>query len=463
MQPTVHHQKKSHPSIDTDNFVSCRQSHRLLRESSSLTPPHRALTVVVFPISTQRSANSQRQPQRLSLRTTMPNFHPPQPLSYQPASVHNSNLDAYILSGLFFYSAAFALVHRYLYIFSFLSFSVLLLNGAYLNTPRHLPSLLLSLFPALLPFYRLYAVQAFRITINWLPKAPLFILELVLGVVIVGNLIRHAIYIPFFKSPEENRRYVAPISPQDVVPTQEVRQEWQEAARTLEVQQADDAAGTCGTSTGAQKESEGPEQTPGGDSEFPVDQDSSTKTEAEAPNSTSVEQAQAAAQTVLQAKPPSSKPKPKPRRRIRLTKSQIVAAQIMRQRDAEAAARRDKEQRERNARRLQEEQARTEREARRAERERLQEAVREAAKGVADAKEALKTKSLDADKAREGRRRAADQLNLAPGEENEKVLDEACRESARVEMEEQRALDDVNAAQARLIDLRGQLNVHHMV
>lgn len=391
----------------------------------------------------------------------MPNFHPPQPPSNQPSSVQNSNLDAYILSGLFFYSAAFALVHRYLYIFSFLSFTVLLLNGAYLNTPRHLPSLLLSLFPVLLPFYRLHAAKAIHITINWLPKAPLFIIELVLGIVIVGNLIRYAIYKPFFKSPEENRRYVAPISPQDAVPTQEVRQEWQEAARTLQVQQADDAAGACGTSTGAQKEGEGPEQTPGGDSEFPVDQDSSTKTKAEAPNRTSVEQAQAAAQTVLQAKTPS--PKPKPRRRIRLTKSQILAARIMRERDAEAAARRDREQRERNTRRLREEQARTEREARHAERKRLQEAVREATKGVADAKDALKAKSLDADKAREERRRAADQLNLAPGEENEKVLDEACRESARVEMEEQRALDDVNAAQARLIDLRGQLNVHHMV
>ena len=141
----------------------------------------------------------------------------------------------------------------------------------------------------------------------------------------------------------------------------------------------------------------------------------------------------------------------------------------MRQRDAEAASRHDREQRERSALWLREEQAWTEREARRAERQRLQEALRKATKGVSDAKEGLKAKRWDADKGREGRRRVADQLNyvlgkesenealkakslktdkvreerkraadrinLAHGEENENVPDEACGESVRVEME----------------------------
>lgn len=252
-----------------------------------------------------------------------------------------------------------------------------------------------------------------------------------------------------------------PIAAQSVEPTEEIRQEWQEAARSFaDNQQIDDAPNSCGTSSNVQDTP--PSSTPDDSPMQPSTSDEISPAEGsrDVPVTATVEHVEQAAKTVLQ--PSSRSPKRKPRRPRALTKSQIVAAQIMRQRDKDAAAQREKEQHERNEVRMAEQQARMERQARQRERERLQEAVREAMRGVAHAKEELKKKTIEADQARKERRRAADQLKIVPGEENEKVLDDACKDSAKVEMEEQRALDDVNAAQARLIDLRGQLNAFQM-
>lgn len=105
--------------------------------------------------------NSYPQPQHTSFYTTIPNLHPSQPPSYQPSSGHSTNHDACILPWLFFYSAAFVLVHCYLYIFSFLLFIVLLLSSAYLKTPRHILFHFLSVFSAPLPFHRVASEAVF--------------------------------------------------------------------------------------------------------------------------------------------------------------------------------------------------------------------------------------------------------------------------------------------------------------
>lgn len=154
----------------------------------------------------------------------------------------------------------------------------------------------------------------------------------------------------------------------------------------------------------------------------------------------------------------SEQPAQPRRRKKKTTQSQLVAARIMAERAAEDEARRAVAERAQEAARLASESAKEARMARERERERIQQNVREAAKGVVDAKEILKRKSLEADRARQERRRAADQLKVSKGDENENALDYACKEAAKVEMEEQKALDDVNAAQARLTDLRDQLN-----
>lgn len=102
--------------------------------------------------------------------------------------------------------------------------------------------------------------------------------------------------------------------------------------------------------------------------------------------------------------------------------------------------------------------AKAERLERERQRRELQEQVREGARGVGSAKEALAKAMVDANNGRMRRRRAADQVELVKSEENERLLDEACKESARLEMAEQMALNEVNAAQARWIDLKARLH-----
>lgn len=177
-----------------------------------------------------------------------------------------------------------------------------------------------------------------------------------------------------------------------------------------------------------------------------------------APSASSVDAATMRAAASRAAVSAAEQPAPLHRRRKKSTQSQLVAARILAERAAEDAARLAAAERAQEAAQLASESAKEARLAKEKERESIQQSVREAANGVVDAKEMLKRKSLEADRARLVRRRAADQLKVSKGDRDESFLDEACKEAARIEREEQRALDEVNAAQARLTDLRDQLN-----
>lgn len=102
--------------------------------------------------------------------------------------------------------------------------------------------------------------------------------------------------------------------------------------------------------------------------------------------------------------------------------------------------------------------AREARDARDAERHRLQDIVRDASESVQKVKKTLSEAAVNADLARVARRRAADQHSLSASGESEKDLDAACDRASRLEALETAALGDVNSAQARLTDVRDQLN-----
>lgn len=380
-------------------------------------------------------------------------FDPPPPLL-------RADLDACILSSVLFYSAINSIHPFNLYLLSSLSAIVLLLNSLYLHTPFHLPSLTLALISAFLPFYHSHADAFLTQVVRALPDAPILIVEAALGAALIGNFVRLAIFRPLANARKE-RRHTGPIPAQHAVPSELVRQEWRDAATAQAAEEAHRNESACGTAPDLGQPSSSAEGSSQAAAVSVADarQAAQVALEHSAPSSVTADATREASSEAKQAASSRAAAKPSaPRRRKRLTQSQILAAKIMRQRDSEAAARRAKLERTQEAARLAAESAKAAKEQRQRERERLQENVRGAAKGVTEAKETLKQKSLEADRARQERRRAADQLKLSPGEENEKALDGSCKEAARMEMEEQRALDDVNAAQARLIDLRDQLN-----
>lgn len=101
---------------------------------------------------------------------------------------------------------------------------------------------------------------------------------------------------------------------------------------------------------------------------------------------------------------------------------------------------------------------RAEREEREKRRKQLVDAVRAAGQAVADAKQKLAEAVVEADRAREARRRAGDQARLSGSVRDEEALDAAIQLARQLEGVERGRLEDVNVAQGRLEEIRETLS-----
>jgi len=136
----------------------------------------------------------------------------------------------------------------------------------------------------------------------------------------------------------------------------------------------------------------------------------------------------------------------------------LLATKIWKQKQEDERVRRELNERRQAELQMQAEAKLAEKRQKKAQKTLLQDQVRDAAQAVIDAEADLSKATLIADKARETRRRAGDQNVLSPTPEDERLLDEACKDAAQKEQIEQSALNNVNAAHARLMDLRDRLN-----
>jgi hypothetical protein len=155
----------------------------------------------------------------------------------------------------------------------------------------------------------------------------------------------------------------------------------------------------------------------------------------------------------------SPKSKPAARRPRKITDSQKVAAALYEQsqeedrRAAAAAAAREQETAAEIAAR------RTKRDAALSQRQQLQDAVQEAAKSLAFSRRNLVAAVDDARRKGEARARAGSQARTSPGDAAAQAELHRCFEEASVaEHRQQAVLDDVNAASARLADLRDEVS-----
>lgn len=402
--------------------------------------------------------------------------------------------DAYILTAVLAYSAAYTTYFSVCLTFSVLGAVVLLINSHYLHAPIHIPSTLLAFVVLFLPLYNARAILMFNSLATTIAQTPYFIVELVLFFLLFGWFFHLAIFRPLANA-RNSRRAVTPILLQPVQPTTRVLQPTTELEKSEQPGQSEQSvqaeqSGQIGQAERAKLteqvgQAELTEQ-PGRLEGQPTASTEPQAAQAAAveeplPRSLTAAQARATAMATLQPRASASataahmalQPTPAARqaetrmgnagggsrRRRAPTQSQLLAVKIMAQKEEEE--RRRREAVEKKQRELQErsEALRMEREEREVRRSELQGGVREAARGVREAKERLAAATARADEGRMGRRRAADQLALAESEENERVLDEACKEAARLETAEQAALNEVNAAQARLVESQDRLNL----
>eukprot|EP00177_Eucheuma_denticulatum_P001351 GFKZ01002451.1.p1 GENE.GFKZ01002451.1~~GFKZ01002451.1.p1 ORF type:complete len:379 (+),score=54.95 GFKZ01002451.1:127-1263(+) len=364
--------------------------------------------------------------------------------------------DAYVLASVLSYSAAKATYFYSSFILAALASSVLLINSHYLSAPSHPPSTVLAILSLAIPLRNNHASGAFNSVIRSLQRTPEFALEALVGFLLLGWAVQLAILQPLARA-RESRRSVQPIRLPSAEQAHSASLSPEPNSHSSTVSARNPPQSPLTRNGSHPDRSQAPPPAPSADRD-PSTAGVASQAVAIAAASPATLQPTTSGSTAYQNAASSSDRTANLRRRRPPTKSQLLAVRIMEEREAQerrremAAAARQAEMKARS------EAAKAQRLERERRRKELQEQVKEGAKGVGSAKEALVKAMAEANDGRMKRRRAADQLALQRSEDNERLLDEACKESARLEMAEQMALNEVNAAQARWTDLQARLN-----
>lgn len=369
--------------------------------------------------------------------------------------------DAGVLAGVFLWSAVHCQELWTRVLFSCAAAAVLLINGLFLH-PVHAPSVLVAAAALVLPAVPPETMyREFRRAVLLLVLSPFLVLEALVGLVLVWMLVRYAVVRPILQA-RRRRRDVVPISrvvaegsdgerrnPQHIVAPQRLVAEL-EAEKAAEV-----AESSVETSI---------HDAPGPDSV-----DAARREAQEEGRESPVLGQRDVSRLLLEAEVSSSAANPSAagnakgrdgtlRRRRPPTASQLAATKLMEEKYREERMRAEAVERKNAMRNAVEAERIAARKQAIEEREALQTQVRQTAEEVGDAKRALTAAMVNAENARMARRRAGDQARISHTPENEAALDAACEVAAQQEMVEQGALNNVNAAQARLMDLRDQLS-----
>lgn len=374
--------------------------------------------------------------------------------------------DVWILSTVLLFSAAHSSTLFSQIVLSLLAAIALLIDLVYLHAPYPLLSIFGALVASIIPIYPSQSRSSISSSLVYISNTPWFIVELTIGIILFANFIRFAIFKPMYDNAAA-RQVVTPIAteaaPASVYHTQPQAQSAPSSSPNTSHPPVSSPSSSSPTPAHASASKPALDSVLLRNSVQKSIATNSQNTAHEEP--TDISHGKALKRTAIGSSSNAEKTTGtptksyvKPVRRKQATSSQMLAFKIYSQEKEDERTQQEVYQNQQAELQAQAATRIAERRQREAERDNLQAQIREASDGVTKAKQVLTAAMAEANAAREARRRASDQHLLKPTPESENLLDEQCADSAKKEQIEQSALNDLNAAQARLHDLRNQLD-----